>query len=42
VTPRTELSLHRPHIKVFEESVSEGVVDLEERTDHGVRESLFN
>ena len=37
-----KLVVHCSHIKVLEESVTECVVDLEERTDHGVRESLFD
>jgi hypothetical protein len=42
VSARVELSFHRPYIEVLEEAVAEGVINLKECTDDGVRELLFD
>jgi len=42
MSSRAELLLHGPHVKALDESEPERVVNLEERADNRVRQSLFD
>ena len=42
VPSATELSIQSSNVEMFEKPVSECVVDLEERTNDGVRESFLD